>query len=85
MELCLQWLLGRAQVNSIILGVSRLEQLEENIEAVEGELDEATHAACGEVGGADSRGRFHIATAKLPALVPGLRRCACYRPQCRQN
>ena len=35
-ELALQWLLGRDQVDSIILGASRLEQLEENLKACEG-------------------------------------------------
>ena len=48
-ELSLQWLLGRSQVNSVILGVSNLDQLEENIMASDGELDEATEAACDEV------------------------------------
>ena len=48
-ELSLQWLLGRPQVNSVILGVSNLGQLEENIIASDGELDEATEAACDEV------------------------------------
>lgn len=35
-ELALQWLLSRDQVDSIILGASRLEQLEENLKAFEG-------------------------------------------------
>ena len=35
-ELALQWLLGRDQVDSIILGASRLQQLEENLKACEG-------------------------------------------------
>ena len=35
-ELALQWLLSRDQVDSIILGASRLEQLEENLKACEG-------------------------------------------------
>ncbi len=48
-ELSLQWLLGRSQVDSVILGVSSLGQLEENIMASDGELDEATAAACDEV------------------------------------
>ncbi len=46
-ELALQWLLGRTQVDSIILGASRMEQLEENLKACEGgRLDEATLARC---------------------------------------
>ncbi len=46
-ELSLQWLLGRAQVDSIILGASRLEQLEENLKACEGRLlDPATLERC---------------------------------------
>ena len=35
-ELALQWLLSRDQVDSIILGASRIEQLEENLKACEG-------------------------------------------------
>lgn len=35
-ELSLQWLLGRDEVDSVILGASRLEQLEENLKACEG-------------------------------------------------
>lgn len=35
-ELALQWLLSRDQVDSIILGASRIEQLEENLRACEG-------------------------------------------------
>lgn len=46
-ELSLQWLLGRPQVDSVILGASRLEQLDENVKACEGgPLDEATNARC---------------------------------------
>jgi aryl-alcohol dehydrogenase-like predicted oxidoreductase len=46
-ELSLQWLLGRAQVDSIILGASRMEQLEENLKACEGSaLDPATLERC---------------------------------------
>jgi 1-deoxyxylulose-5-phosphate synthase len=49
-ELSLQWLLGLPQVDSIILGASRLEQLEENLKACEsGSLDDATRARCDEV------------------------------------
>jgi 1-deoxyxylulose-5-phosphate synthase len=46
-ELSLQWLLGRPQVDSIILGASRLEQLEENLKACEaGPLDQTTLERC---------------------------------------
>lgn len=49
-ELALQWLLGREQVDSVILGASRLEQLAENLRAFEaGRLDDATLARCDEV------------------------------------
>ena len=50
-ELALQWLLGRPQVNSVIIGVSNLDQVEENIMAGDGELDDATEVACGEMWG----------------------------------
>ena len=46
-ELSFQWLLSQPVVDSIILGASRLEQLEENLKACEGgRLDEATLARC---------------------------------------
>jgi aryl-alcohol dehydrogenase-like predicted oxidoreductase len=46
-ELSLQWLLSRPQVDSIILGASRLEQLEENLKACEGSpLDDETLRRC---------------------------------------
>ena len=46
-ELSFQWLLSQPVVDSIILGASRLEQLEENLKACEGgALDEATLARC---------------------------------------
>lgn len=46
-ELSLQWLLSRPQVDSVILGASRLEQLEENLKASEGgALDPATLERC---------------------------------------
>ncbi len=45
--LSLQWLLGQAQVDSVILGASRSEQLEENLRACEGSaLDAATLERC---------------------------------------
>jgi len=49
-ELSFQWLLSQAQVDSIILGASRLEQLEENLKACQsGALDESLLARCDEV------------------------------------
>ena len=45
-ELALQWLLAQPQVDSIILGASRLEQLEEDLKACEGKLNEAALAQC---------------------------------------
>jgi aryl-alcohol dehydrogenase-like predicted oxidoreductase len=46
-ELALQWLLSQAQVDSIILGASRVEQLEENLKACEGgTLDASLLARC---------------------------------------
>jgi len=46
-ELSFQWLLGRGIVDSIILGASRPEQLEENLKACEGvPLDAETLARC---------------------------------------
>jgi aryl-alcohol dehydrogenase-like predicted oxidoreductase len=35
-ELALQWVMSRDQVDSVILGASRLEQLEQNLTACEG-------------------------------------------------
>jgi aryl-alcohol dehydrogenase-like predicted oxidoreductase len=49
-ELAFQWLLSQAQVDSIILGASRIEQLEENLKACQsGKLDEPLLACCDEV------------------------------------
>jgi aryl-alcohol dehydrogenase-like predicted oxidoreductase len=46
-ELSLQWLLTQQSVDSIILGASRLEQLQENLKAGEGgPLDSAVLASC---------------------------------------
>jgi aryl-alcohol dehydrogenase-like predicted oxidoreductase len=46
-ELSFQWLLSQPQVDSIILGASRLEQLEENLKACTGgSPDETTLARC---------------------------------------
>ena len=49
-ELSLQWLLSRPQVDSVILGASRPEQLDENLKACEGgPLDDAVAARCDDV------------------------------------
>jgi aryl-alcohol dehydrogenase-like predicted oxidoreductase len=49
-ELSYQWLLNQETVDSIILGASRLEQLEENLRSCEtARLDGATLARCDEV------------------------------------
>ncbi|MGO8733960.1 MAG: aldo/keto reductase [Terriglobia bacterium] len=49
-ELAFQWVLGQAQVDAIILGTSRLEQLNENLKACQGgPLDESILARCDEV------------------------------------
>jgi len=46
-ELSFQWLLSQPQVDSVILGASRPEQLEENLKACEGpRLEESTLARC---------------------------------------
>jgi aryl-alcohol dehydrogenase-like predicted oxidoreductase len=46
-ELSFQWLLSQPQVDSIILGASRMEQLEENLRACEGgQVDDAVRARC---------------------------------------
>ncbi|HEV2419582.1 MAG TPA: aldo/keto reductase [Terriglobia bacterium] len=46
-ELSLQWLLSQPHVDSVILGASRMEQLEENLQACnEPLLDESTLARC---------------------------------------
>ena len=46
-ELAFQWMLGQPLVDSIILGASRIEQLEENLRACEGEkLDAETVSRC---------------------------------------
>jgi aryl-alcohol dehydrogenase-like predicted oxidoreductase len=49
-ELALEWLLGRVQVDSVILGASRPDQLAENLKAFEGgRLDDDAVARCDEV------------------------------------
>jgi 1-deoxyxylulose-5-phosphate synthase len=50
LELSLQWLLSQPQVDSVILGASRPEQLTENLKACEGPpLDKATLDRCDDV------------------------------------
>jgi aryl-alcohol dehydrogenase (NADP+) len=46
-ELALQWLLAQPLVDSIIVGASRVEQLEENLKAAEGaRLEESVLSRC---------------------------------------
>ncbi len=45
-ELSLQWLLAQPHVDSIILGASRPEQLQENLSAINGELASDVLSAC---------------------------------------
>jgi 1-deoxyxylulose-5-phosphate synthase len=46
-ELAFQWLLNQEQIDSIVIGASRLEQLEDNLKACEGKkLDGPTLARC---------------------------------------
>jgi aryl-alcohol dehydrogenase-like predicted oxidoreductase len=47
--LALQWLTAQETVDSIIIGASRMEQLEENLTAWEGALDDETRRACDQV------------------------------------
>jgi aryl-alcohol dehydrogenase-like predicted oxidoreductase len=49
LELALKWLLSQAHVDSIILGSSKPEHLEGNIQVADGRLDEDTMKACDEV------------------------------------
>jgi aryl-alcohol dehydrogenase-like predicted oxidoreductase len=49
LELALQWLLAQSTVDSVVLGVSKLEHLEQNVQAAEGTLGAETLAACDEV------------------------------------
>jgi aryl-alcohol dehydrogenase (NADP+) len=51
LELAVQWLLTQSTVDSVILGVSKLEHLEPNVQAAEGLLDAEALAACDEVWG----------------------------------
>lgn len=45
-QLSLQWLMAQAHVDSVILGASRPEQLEENLRSLDGGLDQGTLEAC---------------------------------------
>ncbi|MFC1717025.1 aldo/keto reductase [Candidatus Poribacteria bacterium] len=48
-ELAFQWLAAQDIVDSILVGFSKMEHLEENLTAWQGELDDDTLAACDEV------------------------------------
>ncbi|MBN1673702.1 MAG: aldo/keto reductase [Kiritimatiellae bacterium] len=45
-ELALQWLAAQPHVDAIVLGASRIEHLEQNLKAWQGELDAETLSAC---------------------------------------
>lgn len=47
-QLALAWILHHQEISSVIIGASRPEQIDENVKAVEMELDEATMTAIGE-------------------------------------
>jgi aryl-alcohol dehydrogenase-like predicted oxidoreductase len=46
LQLAFQWLLAQPHVDSVTVGVTKIEHLEQNLQAAEGELDEATLEAC---------------------------------------
>jgi aryl-alcohol dehydrogenase-like predicted oxidoreductase len=48
-ELAFQWLAAQDVVDSIIIGFTKMEHLEENLTAWEGDLDKDTLKACDEV------------------------------------
>jgi aryl-alcohol dehydrogenase-like predicted oxidoreductase len=48
-ELAFQWLAAQDAVDSIVIGFSRMEHLEENLTAWESELDKSTLEACAKV------------------------------------
>jgi aryl-alcohol dehydrogenase-like predicted oxidoreductase len=48
-QLAFQWLLAQPHVDSAVVGVSKIEHLEQNLQSAEGELDEATLEACDKV------------------------------------
>ena len=45
-RLSLRWLISQSYVDSVILGASKPEHLEENIQAADGKLDADTVKAC---------------------------------------
>lgn len=49
LELAFRWLMSKDFVDSVIIGVSKLEQLKSNLAAADGRLDEETLKACDEV------------------------------------
>jgi aryl-alcohol dehydrogenase (NADP+) len=50
-QLAFQWLLSQGHVDSIIVGISKIEHLKENLRSADGKLDEDTLEACDEVWG----------------------------------
>ena len=50
-QLAFRWLLSQEHVDSIIVGISKIEHLEENLRSADGKLDEDTLKACDEVWG----------------------------------
>jgi aryl-alcohol dehydrogenase-like predicted oxidoreductase len=48
-QLAIRWLVAQEPVTSVILGVSKIEHLEENLQAADGALDAATLEACDQV------------------------------------
>jgi len=48
-ELALQWVVSQDHVDSVIIGMSKMEHLEQNLRAAEGRLDDGTLKACDEV------------------------------------
>ena len=48
-DLSYRWLMGKSFVDSVIVGVSRVEHLNANVAASAGRLDESTINACDEV------------------------------------
>jgi aryl-alcohol dehydrogenase (NADP+) len=48
-ELALRWLMSQAAVDSVILGVSKVEHLEDNLAAADGRVDSDVMARCDEV------------------------------------
>jgi aryl-alcohol dehydrogenase (NADP+) len=48
-ELSLRWLMSQEHVDSVVIGASKIEHLDENLKAADGKLDEATLKACDDV------------------------------------